>query len=100
MMEELSEIEGIHIYGQPLDLSRKVPVFSFTVDGTHPSDIARILDKMGIAVRSGHVCAEPLMERLGITGVLRASLLPYNTMEECRYFIESLHRALRMLRGY
>lgn len=56
-----------------------------------------ILDKMGIAVRSGQMCAEPLMDRFGVTGMLRASLAPYNTMEEAEYFIKSLDMATAML---
>lgn len=67
------------------------------MDGVHHEDLALILDKMGIAVRSGQMCAEPLMERLGITGVLRASIAPYNTMQEAEYFIMSLNKAIRML---
>ena len=57
-----------------------------------------ILDKMGVAVRSGQMCAEPLMDRYGVTGMLRASFAPYNTMQEARFFISSLHKAMDMLR--
>ena len=57
-----------------------------------------ILDKMGIAVRSGQMCAEPLMERFGVTGMLRASFAPYNTLEEAEYFIECLCKAINMLK--
>ena len=64
----------------------------------HHEDLALIRDKMGIAVRSGQMCAEPLMKRFGVTGMLRASLAPYNTEEEIKYFIESLKRAVSMLR--
>lgn len=98
LMEELPRVEGCRIYGTPLESDRKVPLFSFTVDGVHASDLALILDKMGIAVRSGHMCAEPLMNRLGITNLLRVSLAPYNTFEECVYFIESLQKAVEMLK--
>lgn len=98
LMEELPKIEGLRLYGVPEDISRKAPVFSFTVEGTHPSDIAQILDKLGIAVRSGHVCAEPLMARYGITGVCRASFAPYNTLQEAETFIKALRRAVDMLR--
>ena len=98
LMEELPRIEGLHIYGVPSDLSLKVPLFSFTIDGTHPSDLAQIMDKLGVEVRSGHVCAEPLMERYGITGVCRASFAPYNTLEEAETFIKALRRAADMLR--
>lgn len=98
LMEELPKIDGLRLYGMPEDLSRKAPVFSFTVEGTHPSDIAQILDKLGVAVRSGHVCAEPLMARYGITGVCRASFAPYNTMGEAEIFMKALRRAVDMLR--
>lgn len=98
LMEELPKFDGLRLYGVPKDLRRKAPVFSFTVEGTHPSDIAQILDKLGIAVRSGHVCAEPLMARYGITGVARASFAPYNTLQEAETFVKALRRAVDMLR--
>ena len=72
-------------------------MFSFVVEGAHHEDLALILDKMGIAVRSGQMCAEPLMDRFGVTGMLRVSLAPYNTMEEVEYFVESFERAVRMV---
>ena len=75
----------------------KIPLFSFTVRGVHHEDLALVLDKMGIAVRSGQMCAEPLMGRYSVTGMLRASFAPYNTMEEAKYFIESLGKAINML---
>ena len=59
--------------------------------------MALILDKMGIAVRSGQMCAEPLMTRFGVTGMLRASFAPYNTLEEAEYFIKCLNKAINML---
>lgn len=98
LMEELPGIEGLHLYGLPKDISRKAPLFSFTIEGTHPSDIAQILDKLGVAVRSGHVCAEPLMARYGITSVCRASFAPYNTLEEAETLVKALRRAADMLR--
>ena len=87
----------ITLYGVPRRTSDKVPVFSFAVKGTHHEDLALILDKMGIAVRSGQMCAEPLMNRLGVTGLLRASFAPYNTLDEAEYFIKSLDKAIKML---
>jgi len=75
----------------------KIPLFSFAVKGVHHEDLALILDKMGIAVRSGQMCAEPLMDYLGVTGLLRASFAPYNTLEEAKYFIASLQKAIEML---
>ena len=87
----------IRLYGVPRGTNDKVSLFSFCVEGAHHEDLALILDKMGIAVRSGQMCAEPLMDRFGVTGMLRASLAPYNTMEEAEYFIKSLDRAIGML---
>ena len=94
----LSDDERIRIYGVPSGiLSDKIPLFSFSVEGVHHEDLALILDKMGIAVRSGQMCAEPLMNRMGVTGMLRASFAPYNTMEEAQYFIKCLNKAIQML---
>ena len=97
LLEELSAVPRLHLYGVPRGTEEKVPLFSFTVEGAHHEDLALILDKMGIAVRSGQMCAEPLMDRYGVTGMLRASFAPYNTMEEAEYFIQSLHKAISML---
>ena len=92
---KLTEDERITLYGTGLE--HKIPLFSFAVKGAHHEDLALILDKMGIAVRSGQMCAEPLMDRLGVTGLLRASFAPYNTLEEAEYFIECLNKAIDML---
>jgi cysteine desulfurase/selenocysteine lyase len=90
--------ERIKLYGVPRGTSEeKIPLFSFTVDRVHHEDLALILDKMGIAVRSGQMCAEPLMDRFGVTGMLRVSVAPYNTMEEAEYFVKCLNRAIDML---
>lgn len=98
LLEELGRIEGLRIYGTPREAAHKIPLLSFTVEGAFPSDLAQILDKMGIALRSGHMCAEPLLRRYGQTSMLRASLAPYNTMAECETFVKSLRRAVDMLR--
>lgn len=95
---ELKKIEGLRLYGISREDGKKIPLYSFTVDGVHHEDLALILDKMGIAVRSGQMCAEPVMTRFGVTGMLRASFAPYNTMEEAEYFIKSLKRAIAMLK--
>ncbi len=95
IVQELSKIEGLKVYGKG---DNKIPLFSFTVEGAHHSDLAMILDKMGIAIRSGQMCAEPLMARFGVTGMLRASFAPYNTLQEAEYFISSLQKAILMLR--
>lgn len=87
----------ITLYGNPEKQEDKIPLFSFCVKGAHHEDLALILDKMGVAVRSGQMCAEPLMDRFGVTGMVRASFAPYNTLQEAEYFIESLNRAIKML---
>ena len=98
LLSELTSDERIQLYGVPRGTSEdKIPLFSFTVNGVHHEDLALILDKMGIAVRSGQMCAEPLMDRFGVTGMLRASVAPYNTMEEAKYFVKCLNRAIDML---
>ena len=98
LLEVLTSNEKIKVYGVPRGTNdEKIPLFSFTVEGVHHEDMALILDKMGIAVRSGQMCAEPLMDRFGVTGMLRASLAPYNTMEEAEYFVKCLDRAIKML---
>ena len=94
----LASDKRIRLYGVPRGTNEeKIPLFSFTVNGVHHEDLALILDKMGIAVRSGQMCAEPLMDRFGVTGMLRVSLAPYNTMEEAEYFVRCLDRAIEML---
>lgn len=97
LMEELLKDERITLYGVPSSIEDKIPLFSISVKGAHHEDLALILDKMGIAARSGQMCAEPCMDRFGVTGMLRLSLAPYNTMEEAEYFIKSLDKAVKML---
>jgi len=88
----------ITLYGNPEDPAQKLSIFSIVVKGAHHEDLALILDKMGIATRSGQMCAEPLMDRFGVTGMLRASFAPYNTMQEAVYFTECLQKAIDMLK--
>lgn len=98
LLEKLTSDKRIRLYGVPRGTNHdKIPLFSFTVEGVHHEDLALILDKMGVAVRSGQMCAEPLMDRFGVTGMLRASIAPYNTMEEAEYFVKCLNRAIDML---
>lgn len=97
LMEELMKDERVTLYGVPSSIEEKIPLFSISVKGAHHEDLALILDKMGIAARSGQMCAEPCMDRFGVTGMLRLSLAPYNTMEEAEYFIKSLDKAVKML---
>ena len=92
-MEQLRSIGGITIYGpdEPHDA-----VVSFNVDGVHHLDIGTLLDRLGIAVRTGHHCAQPLMSRLGIQGTVRASFALYNTKEEVDTLAEGLRRVMQM----
>lgn len=98
LLDYFKQDERIRLFGVPRGTSdKKIPLFSFVVNGVHHEDLALIMDKMGVAVRSGQMCAEPLMDRFGVTGMLRVSLAPYNTMEEAEYFVRSLDRAIDML---
>ncbi len=90
----LLEIEGIEIYG---NVENKVSVISFNVKNIHPYDVGSIIDKLGIAVRTGHHCAQPIMAHFGIPGTIRASLSFYNTKEEIDYMIDALKKAQQML---
>ena len=94
LYDELTAMNRVRLLGTA---KPRVPVFSFSVDGVHHEDLAQILDKMGVAVRSGQMCAEPVMTRFGVTGVLRASLAPYNTLEEAEVFLRALDKAVTML---
>lgn len=91
---QLSKIEGLRFIGTS---EEKSSVISFVVDGTHPYDIGVILDKLGIAVRTGHHCAQPVMDLYGIPGTVRASLGVYNTKEEIDALVQGVERAVRML---
>ena len=93
--ERLEHIEGLRIYGKA---ERKCPLVSFTVEGTHPYDVGMILDKLGIAIRTGHHCAEPVMTHFGVTGMCRASIGMYNTLEEVDILAKGIERAVMMLR--
>lgn len=97
LLYELTKNARIRLYGVPEKPEEKIPLFSFSIEGVHHEDAALILDKMGIAARSGQMCAEPLMDRFGVTGMLRISLAPYNTMEEAEYFVKCLDKAISML---
>ena len=99
IFNKLQSDPRIRLYGVPKTPEEKIPLFSFSVEHIHHEDLALILDKMGVAVRSGQMCAEPLMDRYGVTGMLRVSFAPYNTVQEAEYFIASLDRAIKMLEG-
>lgn len=90
----VSEIEGLKIIGKAKE---KVSVLSFVIDGIHHQDMGVILDQQGIAVRTGHHCTQPLMQRFGITGTTRASFAVYNTKEEIDRLIQGLHKVKKML---
>ena len=92
--KRLLEIEGLKIYGTAKD---KTSVISFNIEGIHPYDIGTIIDKLGIAVRTGHHCAQPIMDFFKIPGTIRASFAFYNTKEEIDIFVESVKRAQLML---
>ncbi len=90
----VSEIEGLKIIGKAKE---KVSVLSFVIDGIHHQDMGVILDQQGIAVRTGHHCTQPLMQRFGITGTTRASFAVYNTKEEIDRLVQGLHKVKKML---
>ncbi|WP_140485330.1 aminotransferase class V-fold PLP-dependent enzyme [Flavobacterium sp. GSA192] len=92
--ERLSEIEGLRIYGTS---KNKTSVISFNIEGIHPYDIGSIIDKLGIAVRTGHHCAQPIMNFFGIPGTIRASFSFYNTKEEIDTLVDAVKKAQLML---
>ena len=91
--KKLKEIDGIQFFGEAKE---KAAVISFLVDGIHPSDLGTILDKLGIAVRTGHHCAQPIMDRFEIPGTVRASFAVYNTETEIDMFIEGIKKVKKM----
>lgn len=91
---EISKIKAVRLIGTA---PHKSSVLSFLIDGTHPYDIGVILDKLGIAVRTGHHCAQPIMNQFGIPGTIRASIALYNTKEDIDIFINGLDKAVNML---
>ncbi len=91
---KLLQIEGLKIYGTA---QSKTSVISFNIEGIHPYDIGTIIDKMGIAVRTGHHCAQPIMDFFKIPGTIRASFAFYNTLEEIDVFVAALEKAKAML---
>lgn len=93
--EQLESIDGIRMIGKA---KQKVSVASFVVDGVHPQDLGIMLDNQGVAVRTGHHCTQPLMNRFGIPGTTRASFAMYNTKDEIDVMIAGLNKAIKMLR--
>lgn len=96
-LEQLSKINGLKLYGTP-DMSKRGGVISFNFADIHPHDLATIIDEDGIAIRSGHHCAQVLMEKLDIAATSRASFYIYNTKEEVDVLINSLARAARLFK--
>jgi cysteine desulfurase/selenocysteine lyase len=92
--EKLKAIDGLRIYG---NAANKISIISFLVDNIHPYDMGMILDKMGIAVRTGSHCTQPLLEQYNIEGTIRASMVFYNTFEEVDYFVDAVKKAKMML---
>lgn len=92
--ERLSSIEGLRIYGQA---AQKAAIVSFNIDKIHPSDIGAIIDKLGVAVRTGHHCTQPIMDHFGIPGTVRASFALYNDKKEIDDLYEAVYRAKNML---
>ncbi len=91
-LDRITGVKGVHVYGTS-DVEKRGGVISFNIGDIHPHDLATILDEDGVAIRSGHHCAQPLMERLGVPATSRASFYIYNTREEVDVFINSLERA-------
>ena len=90
----LADMKGIRLFGRTQD---KGAIVSFTLEGAHPHDLAQLMDKYGVAVRAGHHCAHPLMQRYGVSGTVRASFAAYNTEGEVDVFVEALHKAKSFL---
>ncbi len=101
MFEALAgEVGDVEIYGtgsKGVESEDKIPLFSFNIKGCNAGDIAQLLDKMGFAVRTGMMCAEPLLDSFGVSSVVRASFASYNTFEEAEKFIAAIKRAKSML---
>ncbi|HPE43838.1 MAG TPA: cysteine desulfurase [Bacteroidales bacterium] len=93
-MEKLRSVQGIRFIG---NAKNRAGVISFVVDGTHPTDIGTLVDKMGVAVRTGHHCAQPVMTRFDVPGTVRASFALYNTAEEVEVFAAAVQKAAGML---
>ena len=91
---EFKTITGLKLYGNS---AHRIPLFSFNVEGIHPTDIAMLMDKMGVALRSGQMCSEPVMNRFNAIAMVRASFAAYNNIEDAEVFVKSLKRAVAML---
>ncbi len=94
-LQRLDEVPGLRVFGPPRGPDRVGPV-SFELDGVHAHDVSEILDRHGIAVRAGHHCAQPLMDRFGVAATARASFAVHTTREEIDRLVEALHDARRV----
>jgi len=94
-LEQLNKVQGLHLIGPTTPASRG-PVFSFTIDGVHPHDLASVLDEANIAVRSGHHCAMPLHKKLGLPATTRSSFTIYNSREEVDRLVEGIKQAQKL----
>ena len=83
-------MKGVRVWGPA---EGRISLVSFSVEGVHSHDVAQVLDGRGLAVRAGHMCAQPLMRRLGIESAVRASFAPYNTLDEVRHLLEGVQAA-------
>ena len=92
--EQLSVIEGLRIYGTA---PQKAAIISFNLEGIHPYDVGVIIDHLGVAVRTGHHCTQPVMQHFQIPGTVRASFALYNTQEEVDRLVEAVKKAKMML---
>ena len=92
---DISKIDGLRILGTA---PHKAGVLSFVVDGAHSQDIGLLIDQLGVAIRTGHHCAQPLLNHFGVDATCRASFAAYNTREEVDIFIAALNRVIGMLR--
>lgn len=97
LMDGLQEIDGTRLLG-PASLQNRYPVVSFMLDGVHPHDVAQTLDAFGVAVRAGHHCAQPLMDRFDLDGTTRASMAPYNDNEDIDALLAGVRHAAKTLR--
>ena len=91
---ELKQIDGLRLVGEA---SEKAAIISFVIEGAHHADVGQILDQQGVAVRVGHHCTQPLLQKLGLTGTVRASISIYNNEDDMTQFIEGVKKARRML---
>jgi cysteine desulfurase/selenocysteine lyase len=93
-LDALGQLNWITVHGRAKD---KAAIIAFSMAGAHPHDVAQILDRQGVAIRAGHHCAQPLMQRLGVTATARASFACYNRLDEVEALVEALHKAHKLL---